>query len=178
MSFLLEIGGEKELSIPLLMGIILYAQTSQFTVLFATIIYTISASMLAEYTEKMRLFIDYEVADENKLKNLAYQLLENRLYVESNHEAKFVRGILVSTIIMIVPLMYLVIQSTLFLMTEFNDSNIMLVLLVTTTYSIYSVFNYLVKNIFRDVFEAMIVIFSTLIGGTKEEEIESVNLEK
>lgn len=176
MVFLFELGGEKELSIPLIMGVILFAVTSQNSILIATAAYTIFATLLGDYQKRLKREIDKDKLEYDKFFNILEQLMRSRLYVEDNDEIRLLRGIIIYSVLLIASVIYLTYNSVDYLVSNFTRNNISLILLITTAYSLYSLINYILMMPISLGFETIIQLITRRYGD-KNEDLENATLE-
>lgn len=141
MAFLFDVAGEKELSIPMILGGILFLLTRSPSILIAVVVYTSLAGILESYSNALKSRIEKEKVDGDKFREGMWLLLENRMDTGSNIELRCFRGMMISSIAMILTCGYLLYESVLFVSASSLSSGLALVFYIGIIYSFYLVYN-------------------------------------
>lgn len=174
---LFKLGGKKELSIPLLMGVILYALTFNNKIIIISGVYALFTAFLGEYQNELDDILESDKIDMNKFFSAMSSLFSIKLYVGENKQARLLRGIIVSSLFVILSQTYITHQAIVYLIENFTNTNIMLALLLTTTYSTYSLFNYMAMFFFAELFERSLDKLAEFFDEYNEEDLENINLD-
>jgi hypothetical protein len=140
-AFLFDVAGEKELSIPMILGGILFLLTRSPSILIAVLVYTSLAGILESYSNALKSQIGKEQVDGDRFIEGMWLLLENRLDTGSNIELRCFRGLMVSSIAMILTCSYLLYESVLFVTGSSLSSGLALVFYIGIIYSFYLVYS-------------------------------------
>jgi len=141
MVFLFDVAGEKELSIPMILGGLLFLITRDTAVLIGAIAYISLIGIMESYYNALKNRVDEEKVGGREFFEAMKLLFDNKFATGSNRDLRYFRGLVLSGTAMILAIVYILYESLVYVFSSNLSTGMALVFYIGIIYSFYFVFN-------------------------------------
>lgn len=141
MAFLFDVAGEKELSIPMILGGLLFLTTRDINILVGVIVYTSLAGIMESYYNALKNRVEEDDVGGREFFEATKLLFDNKFAIGSNRDLRYLRGLVLSGTAMVVAIVYILYKSLVYVFSSSLSTGMALVFYIGIVYSFYFVFN-------------------------------------